>query len=133
MIEQKIQDHNDLAGSLLERYLHDEERMDEVYNGAVLRQAAARLVCRLPGGPVELLSTSEQGAGLAAACAALRKSPTRWRKIDLMLSDQRGGHGKRVLVEIVDPGTAWQDAVSRRLPDAEIIFLSEEPDVALAA
>lgn len=133
MIDQKIENCGDLAGSLLERYVRDEELMDELHDGTVLRQYAAQVVHRLPRGPVELLSTSRQGAGLAAACAALRTEPTRWRELDLLLRASWQSCGQVVLVEMINPGAAWQNAVFRRFPDAQLIFATEARGVALAA
>jgi hypothetical protein len=134
MIDQKIVEcHEVLPGSLLERYLQGEQRMEELHDGIVLRRLAERLTRRLGSEPVQLFSTSEQGAGLAAACAALRKAPTRWRKVDLLLGAHAASDHRLFLVEILDPGAAWRDAASRRFPQASFLFAQEPADVTLAA
>ena len=134
MIDQKLVGcQESLSGPLLERYLQGEQRMDELFDGAVLRRLAERLTRRLGSGRVELLSTSEQGAGLAAACAAMRKAPTRWGKVDLLLGAHAASDHRLFLVEILDPGAAWRDIVSRRFPQASFLFAEEPADVSLAA
>jgi len=121
------------SGSLLERYVQGEERMDELHDGAVLRRLAERLTRRLGSEAVELFATSEQAAGLAAACASLRKAPTRWRKVDLLLGADVAEGYRLFLVELLDPGAAWRDAASRRFPQASFLFAQEPAGVTLAA
>jgi hypothetical protein len=132
-IAQKIEASNGFAGSLLECYAQGQQKMDEVYDGLALRDLARTAMRRLPDGPVLLISTSVQGAGLAAACAVLRDEPTRWRKLDLLLPDVEVDADRVVFIETVDPGEGWRDAVQRRFPDAEFVFAAEDAEVRLAA
>jgi hypothetical protein len=132
-IAQKIESSNGYAGSLLERYAQGQGKMDEVYEGAELRSLTRMVMDRLPDGPVLLISTSTQGAGLAAACAVMRPQPTRWRKLDLLLPSLEEDGSRVVLLEVVDPGDGWRDAAQRRFPGAEFVFASDDTPVALAA
>ncbi len=96
--------------------------MDRLYDGEELGDAAGSVLEQLPTGSVTLISTSIQGAGLAAACAAVREQPTRWGSVNPALPSPPVIAGRIVVVEALDAGAAWRDAMLRRFPGAEFIF-----------
>lgn len=110
--------------SLAERYAKLQEEMDELYEGQAVSSAAALLLDALPGGLLTLLSTSDQGAGLAAVCASRRPSTT-WRKTNLVSPLPAPVAGGVVVVEPVDPGEGWRRAVEHRYPGAQIVIVDE--------
>ena len=73
---------------------------------------------------VTLLSSSDPGAGLAAACASRRGKGTRWRKINLVGPQNVATVGQVVVIELVDPGAGWRQAVERSYPGARLLFVS---------
>ena len=118
--------------TLAERYARLQEEMDELYEGQAVSAAAALVVAALPGGPLTLLSTSDQGAGLAAVCASRRPSTT-WRKTNLLSPLLTPVAGGVVVIEPVDPGAGWRQAVARRYPGAPIVIVEELRASRLAA
>jgi hypothetical protein len=109
--------------SLAELYAIRQDEMNAVYDGAVLRERADRLLKLLPPGPVVLVSTSEQGAGIAAAAAALRTDETSWRRVDPLLPVGLSETATVVIVEPIQGNSAWRQAVERRWPAARVMVL----------
>ena len=103
--------------------------MSRLYDGVSLRSAASSALEQLPEGPVALVATSEAGAGLAAACAALRDQPTTWRKINLLTDAGEMIHPV-VVVDPVDAGDGWRAAIRRRFPKA-LFVKTASPDAEL--
>ncbi len=97
--------------------------MDRLHEGALLRSAAESVLAQLPDGPLSLVATSASGAGLAAACAALRHQPTTWRQVDLV-SKPPEAIDPVAVVDIVDAGDGWRAALLGRFPSA--IFVMPE-------
>ena len=118
--------------TLLAQYAEREAQMNTIYAGDVLRRIAQALGGRLGSGPLVLLSTTRQGAGLAAACAAGRSEPTWWRQIDLLLAPELPDGATPVFVEIVDPGGGWQDFALARYPGARFVFADSAPVLKVA-
>jgi hypothetical protein len=110
--------------NLAERYARLQNEMDELYEGRALSTAVALLLDVLPGGPLTLLSTSDQGAGLAAVCASRRRSTT-WRKTNLVSPLPAPISGAVVVIEPIDPGAGWRQAVEHRYPGAQIVIVDE--------
>jgi hypothetical protein len=110
------------TGGLAQYYLTLEQEMRRVHDGEVLRQAAADLIERLPAGPLTLITTSDQGVGLAAACACLRDAPTRWERIDLLAPPKFAAGTRLIAVEPVEGALAWRDAVKRCYPEAKLMI-----------
>lgn len=118
--------------TLAERYARLQQEMDELYGGDAVSAAATLVLDVLPGGPVTLLSTSDQGLGVAAACASQRPS-TSWRKTNLVSPLPAPTVGAVVVVEPVDPGAGWRHAVDRRYPGAKIVIVNELSPARLVA
>ena len=110
--------------SLAERYGRLQEEMNGLYDGSVLAAATEAVLAELPRGPLTLLSSSDTGAGLAAACASRRDDETAWRKISLVGPQPVRTVGHVVVVEPVDPGAGWKQAVLRSYPTARLLFVS---------
>ena len=110
--------------SLAQRYARLQQEMDSLYLGGALIAAAEAVLAELPAGPLTLLSTSDQGAGLAAACASRRVDETAWRKVNLVAPVAVAAERRVVVIEPVDPGAGWRQAVKRSYPGAEVIVLA---------
>lgn len=117
--------------SLLTSYLEGQEQMETFSDGATLAAAARSVLRQLPAGKLTLLTTSTAGTALAATCAALREEPTRWCAIDILLPSKV--EGQVVIVEPLDAGPAWRDALSRCYPQARFFHPSPERHLDLAA
>ncbi len=123
-----------MAETLADHYLRLQAEMDELYDGAALAAAVDAVIHELPDGPVLLLSTSDQGAGLSAACAAQRCEPTLWRKVNLRLPVAAPEGHAVVVVDAVEGGAGWRQAIERAYPDARLIVLAAlSADVPIAA
>jgi hypothetical protein len=118
--------------TLAERYGRLQEEMDKLYEGGALSAAAALLLDVLPGGPVTLLSTSDHGVGVAAVCASRRPSTT-WRKTNLLSPLPAPTVGAVVVVEPIDPGAGWRQAVAHRHPGAQVVIVDELRSARLVA
>jgi hypothetical protein len=110
--------------TLAERYGRLKQEMDALSKGSVLASATEAVLAELPAGPLTLLSSSDQGAGLAAACASRRDAETAWRKINLVGPQPASTVGQIIVIEPVDPGVGWRRAVERSYPGARLLFLS---------
>src|SRR6266540_5289160 len=106
-----------MGGNLAEEVAALELQMRAVLEGTILRQAVAKTLAKLPAGRLALLSTSDEGAGIAAACAAQRTEPTIWRRVRLNSSAGSTNGHRAIFVEPVEPSDAWRAAMSRRFPD----------------
>lgn len=121
--------------TLAERYRRLEQEMSALYEGTALAAAMEAVLAQLPSGTLTLLSSSDAGAGLAAACASRRDEETAWRKINLVGPQPVPTVGHVVVIEPVDPGAGWRNAVERSYPGARILFVSalQRKRVAVAA
>lgn len=135
MIDEEVEtEYTVAAGSLAEAYMRGQAAMDRLYDGERLRAAVEAVLRQLPTGPVTLVSTSVHGAGLAAACAALRPDHTCWHLAHAGLPSSVATGGRIVILEPLDAGAAWRDAMLRRFPRAELVFADPQPvSVPLAA
>lgn len=116
------------------RYLADEyaaasEGMEALRDGHALRSAAAAVARRLPPGRLALLSTSPEGAALAAVCASTRSAPTSWQLIHLAYPPRVHPDAHVVVVEPVDPGCGWEAAVRRHYGDAVLLFVDDAAEL----
>jgi hypothetical protein len=125
IIRQIVDGRTHMHRSLLTEYAEREAQMDTVYEGEVMRRTALAVGRRLGQGRLILLSTTRQGAGVAAACAAARGEATSWRQIDLMLAPEVPTGATPVFVEVVDPGQGWRDFVIGRYPEARFVFAED--------
>ena len=108
-------------GAIAEEYLGTARAAARFFDGAVLREAVSAIADTLPGGPLLLLSTSEAGAGIAAACAYARDEETSWRRVDLTSASVPTSDCACVFIEAIEPDEAWRAAVARRYPGAVIV------------
>lgn len=115
------------------RYMRQQEEMNRLHDGDVLRATAASALDLLPDGPVALFSTSDQAAGLAAACSALREAPTLWRRIHVTHAPEAPAGYQLFVVETVDAGIAWRQALERLYPEAQVLIVDTASIAVLAA
>jgi len=108
--------------SLAAQYAAYAASMHELRDGRTLRLAADSVASSLPPGPLVLLSTSPEGAALAAVCAASRRAPTSWQLIHLAYPPSVPPMTRIVMVEPIDPGRGWEAAVRRHYTDAVCVF-----------
>jgi hypothetical protein len=120
MFDQKFEDATIPEGSLLARYVQGQREMNRLHEGVLLRSAAESVLAQLPDGPLTLLATSASGAGLAAACAALRNQPTTWRQVDLV-GIPLEATDPVVVVDTIDAGDGWRAALLGRFPSAMFV------------
>ena len=106
---------------LADRYASLQDEMDCLYSGAELRARVDWLLSQLPQGRLALFSTSDQGAGLAAACAAAREDETHWQRIHLGYPPDPPVGMRLVIVEPIETGAAWTQAARRQYPRATIL------------
>jgi hypothetical protein len=99
-------------------------RMAEFHSGEELARTADSLVRRLPPGRIVLVSTTIEGAAIAAVMSALSAaqdvswyliSPNRRAKLP---------EGHVVLIEPVDAGEGWRRTMESMIPGAEIFIAS---------
>src|SRR6266851_9523069 len=112
----------EVASDLLGNLVRGLRVMELLHDGPTLRCAAEEVVEQLPDGDVTMVATSAEGAALAAVCAAL--APGRrltWQMVNL-IRPYRGTTSKVVVVDAIDPGTGWREAVLYRFPDATFVF-----------
>jgi hypothetical protein len=123
----------DHAG-VADEYRRLQDEMNNLHDGNRLRDAVKDVLGRLGTGPLALFSTSDQGAGLAAACAAAREDDTVWQKIHLAYPPKPPDGYRVVVVEALPGGAAWLDAIATVYPDAPVIAAATAvPLPALAA
>lgn len=108
--------------SLAMEYAELQAQMDAAYDGRTLRRAADAVLSEIPEGePVTFIATSITGAGLAAACAALHEGPAMWVLTNLLAPAELPTHSRNVVVEMVDGGDGWRQALARRLGRHSVI------------
>jgi hypothetical protein len=108
--------------TLASEYADLESEMSGVRNGTQLREAVANVLHQLPKGPLAIFSTSDEGAGIAAAAAASRGRNTFWRRISLASPPIPPEGYRVVIVEPVDPGRAWLSVAVSRFPGVSVII-----------
>ena len=120
-------------GTLAADYLAAAERQAELADGARLREAVDDVLAQLTPGPLVLLAASEAGAGIAAACAALRDESTAWARTTLTHEQTLPAEGEVVFVEATLPDVGWLHALQRRHPHATVVVPRTGVLAALAA
>ena len=111
--------------TLAMRYARLQTEMQTLRSGDSLAAAADAVEGALPHHPLVLVSTSDEGAGLAAVCAASRGVGTSWMKVNLLASQFGEENVEVVVVEPIDAGAAWRQGVDRIYPGARILIVSE--------
>lgn len=101
------------------------EEMEALQDGTRLAAAAVSMARRLPPGRLRLLSTSPEGAGLAAVCAASRGPSTSWQFAHLAYPPRTRIGEQVVFIEPIDPGKAWEAAVRGCYGDALILYATD--------
>jgi hypothetical protein len=97
------------------------EAMCALWDGATLLRSARVLAHSVATGPTTWVSTSTEGAALAAVCAALRDDGSSWRRVNLLSEAECPEFdGAVVFVEAIHPGAAWEAAIRARYPTATI-------------
>jgi hypothetical protein len=114
-----------ITESLAGRYTRLQAEMRALRGGNQLAAAADAVEHVLPSRPVALIATSDEGTALAAICAARRGDSTSWMKVDLMQPEPVNGAVEVVVVEPVDAGAAWRQALDRAYPGARVLIVSE--------
>jgi hypothetical protein len=109
------------ATTLADEYAAAQRRMVEMHDGAALAAAAEDVLGRLPGGPVSFLASSIEGVALAALCAGLRADGSDWHRVRHAGIAETVEHTP-VVVEPVDGGRGWRQALLRRHPDALFVL-----------
>lgn len=122
--------HNSLSKeekveTLAARYTRLQTDMRTLRSGGALAAAADAVEAGLPAGRVLLVSTSDEGAGLAAVCAARRGVGASWMKVNLLAAEPVLDGRTVVVVEPIDAGAAWRQAVERAYPGARVLVVSE--------
>ena len=108
---------------LIDDYRAGLQAMGTLHRGEVMESAARSVLSRLPRGPLSLVTTSVEGAALAAVCCVLApESGLRWEYVCLDRPARFDGHGIIVAVEPVDPGPWWRQALAQRLPSATVVI-----------
>jgi hypothetical protein len=120
------------ANSLAAEYVRLQDEMNALHEGHALREAAGVVLEQLPQGPLALYSTSDQGAGLAAACAALRDEETIWQRIHVAYPPEAPEGYAVVVVDAIAGGAAWLRSLTAIYPQARVITMSGLPTPAFA-
>jgi len=109
---------------LAERYSSVMRAAEGLHEGGVLSAIAAKVLKRLPPGPVWMVSTSLEGTSIAAACSALaRNREIRWDRVTLTRPMKAPKGSSVVVVEPSDPGAGWRQMVTRHLPRATVLIV----------
>jgi hypothetical protein len=120
--------------TLATRYARLQTEMHTLRFGDSLAAAADAVEAAVPRRRLVLVSTSDEGAALAAVCAARRGGGTSWMKVNLLAAEPVGDSVEVVVVEPVDAGAAWRQAVERAYPGARVLVTSGlVPSVPVAA
>jgi len=112
------------ADSLMAAHLQGKAQMSKLQDGRTLAVAARSVLSQLPADSLTLVATSPAGLALAAACAAMRPQPTHWLSLDLLLPPAPID-GQPIVVDPIDGGDGWRDAILQRIPNAQ--FVSPAP------
>ncbi len=106
--------------------LDDLAQAERLHRGDEIRMSALAILELLPRRYLVLVSTSIEGAALAAACSALAPERTLvWRLVNLTRSGEPDLGTEVMVIEPSDPGIGWRDAVTRRYPGAHFAFASQ--------
>jgi hypothetical protein len=108
--------------SLADEYADAQEEMLRLHIGEALDEAAEHILAALPPGPLSLLASSMEGVALVAVCAARRADDTDWQRISHAGDPVATAHPP-IVVEPVNGGEGWQQAVRRRHPAARFLIL----------
>lgn len=111
--------------TLADRYDQLLAEMQTLRAGNALAEAADAVDAVLPRRPVVLVSTSDEGVAVVAVCAARRGRGTSWMKVDLLLPAPVTDGRPVLVVEPVDAGASWRQAIARVYPSARILVVSE--------
>lgn len=111
--------------TLASEYAALEAQMDALRMPGPLRAAVEDTLRQVPEGAIALFSTSDSGAGVAAACAAKRDEPTVWRRINLAVPPEAPDGYAVVIVEPVEPGPTWRRVIESRFPGAEVVVVGD--------
>lgn len=119
--------------TLATRYVRLQEEMQTLRFGESLAAAADAVEAALPRRRLLLISTSDEGAGLAAVCASRRGAGTAWMKVNLLAAEPVADDVDVVVVEPVDAGAAWRKAVERVYPGSCLLVVSALHETAAVA
>src|SRR5690242_7320322 len=108
---------------LAERYSTIMRRAEGLHEGGTLSGVAAKVLERLPGGALWMVSTSLEGTSIAAACSAMaRHRNIRWDRVTLTRPIEAPKGAKVIVIEPSDPGAGWRQMVMRTLPGAQVLI-----------
>jgi hypothetical protein len=108
--------------SLVDEYAEGQAEMARLHDGDALSEVAWLVLSELPEGPISLLASTSEGIALAAACAAIRDDVTDWQRIRYDRSTTVAH--MPIVVEPVDGGEGWRDAVLGLYPTARFVVPS---------
>jgi hypothetical protein len=111
--------------TLADRYVRLRTEMTMLRSGAAISVAADAVEAELPSCDVVLVSTSDEGAALAAVCASRRSRDTSWMKVNLLAAEPIEDAATVVVIEPIDAGAAWRQAVDRAYPGARVVILAD--------
>lgn len=96
--------------------------MRALWDGPTLLGSARAVADAVAPEPTAFLSTSTEGAALAAVCAALRDDGSQWRRVNLLSeAESPEFDGPVVFVEAISAGAAWEAAIRARYPHATVV------------
>ena len=109
--------------TIADEYAEGLHVMSLFHSPAVLRRAAEEVIEHLPDEPVSIVSTSMEGAALAAVCSVLAGDRIHaWHFLNMALPPDPSVKGAVVVVEPVDPGEGWRRMLLARLPKASVVI-----------
>jgi hypothetical protein len=101
---------------------------DELHGATALLAAVRRIAPRVPSGPQVLVTTSVEGIALAGAViGATGRSDVTWELADLAAPASVPSGGNHVIIDSLDPGCGWLEALVERYPGATL--LTADPDL----
>jgi hypothetical protein len=119
--------------TLAREYEDLQAQMDSAFDGETLRRAAGFVLGSVPEGEsVTFIATSISGAGLAATCAALYRGTATWAHLNLLVPADLPRNSRNVVVEMVDGGDGWRQALARRVARHTVIIPEVVETLALA-
>lgn len=113
--------------SLANRYEEGIQAMGRLHEGATLLRVAEALASLSPrDGRTVFMASSQEGVVLAALCAALGSDGrTRWCRINLDRPPSVEAGEAVVVIEPVDGGEGWKEAIRSRFPQAGFLIATE--------
>jgi hypothetical protein len=112
-----------VAKTIAEEYAEGLVAMGLFHSPSVLRRAAEEVLEHLPDGPVSLVSTSMEGAALAALCSVMaERQVSGWHLVDVTFPIRAELERQVIVIEPVDPGEGWRSMVHERLPRAQVVI-----------